>query len=99
MVDPEHLMVDVAAAVGPGGHYLGERVTRAFLRSGEIHRPRHHLREKGAPAAGEASDEVARAAEAIDAILATHTAAPLQAGAEARIGEILRAAQAELPHR
>jgi len=98
-VDEDHLMVDLAAAVGPGGHYLGARETRAFLRSGEIHRARHRLRETGAPGAGEAPDEVARAAEAVEAILATHTAPPLPAGAEARVAEILAAAAAELPQR
>jgi len=98
VIDEEHLMVDVAAAVGPGGHYLGERKTRAFLRNGEIHRPRHRLRETGATTT-DAPDEVARAAEAVDAILATHTVAPLPTGAEARLGEILAAAVAELPQR
>jgi trimethylamine--corrinoid protein Co-methyltransferase len=99
VVDDEHLMVDVAAAVGPGGHFLGARETRAFLRNGEIYRARHRLRETGAPGAAPALDEVARAAEAIDAILATHRPVPLPAGAEARVEEILAAAEAELPER
>jgi trimethylamine--corrinoid protein Co-methyltransferase len=98
VVDEEHLMVDVAAAVGPGGHYLGERTTRAFLRNGEIHRPRHRLREAGATAA-DAPDEVARAAEAVEAILDGHRAHPLPASAGERVTEILAAAAAELPLR
>ncbi len=98
-VDDEHLMVDVATAVGPGGHFLGARETRAFLRNGEIHRPRHRPRAAGAPGAASAPDEVARAAEAVESILATHRPAPLPAGAETRIAEILAAAEAELPAR
>ena len=86
VIDEEHLMVDVAAAVGPGGHYLGERKTRAFLRNGEIHRPRHRLRDAGATTAG-APDEVARAAEAVETILAAHRPAPLPEGAAARADE------------
>jgi trimethylamine--corrinoid protein Co-methyltransferase len=98
VVDEEHLMVDVATAVGPGGHYLGQRKTRAFLRNGEIHRPRHRLREAGATAA-DAPDEVTRAAEAVETILAAHRPAPLPQGAAARAAEILTAAVAELPQR
>jgi hypothetical protein len=77
------------------------RETRAFLRNGEIHRPRHRLREAGATGAPGASapDEVARAAEAVESILAAHRPAPLPAGAETRIAEILAAAEAALPAR
>ncbi len=98
-VDERHLMVDVAAAVGPGGHFLGARETRAFLRSGEIYRPRRRLREPIGEREGERDDEVARAAAAVESILATHRPAPLPSGAEARINEILVAAEAELPER
>ena len=44
-VDAEHLMEDVVAAVGPGGHYLRARETRQFLRRGELHAPRLLQRE------------------------------------------------------
>jgi trimethylamine--corrinoid protein Co-methyltransferase len=98
VIDEAHLMVDVAAAVGPGGHYLGARETRAFLRNGEIHRPRHRLRAADSTAA-DACDEVTLAAEAVEAILAAHRAAPLPEGAAARVDEILTAAVAELPQR
>ena len=44
-VDAEHLMEDVVAAVGPGGHYLRARETRQFLRRGELLAPRLMQRE------------------------------------------------------
>jgi trimethylamine--corrinoid protein Co-methyltransferase len=102
VVDDEHLMVDVVAAVGPGGHYLKARETRRFLRRGELHAPRLLRREpfeswssvRGAVPMRAA--EVDRAVAAVEDILGTHRPRPLPDGAEARIAAVLAAAGREL---
>ena len=44
-VDDDHLMLDVVADVGPGGHFLKAKETRQYMRSGELYVPRLMLRE------------------------------------------------------
>jgi trimethylamine--corrinoid protein Co-methyltransferase len=101
-VDEGHLMADVVAAVGPGGHYLRARETRQFLRRGELHVPRLLLREQyeswSAERVGQTrpSPEVERAVAAVEEILATHRPKPLPAGAEERIAAAIAAAGRDL---
>lgn len=94
-VDPGHLLVDLIARVGPGGHFLAARETRELGRR-ELHAP--DLLQREAPGQGGA-DEVARAAARADELLASHRPQPLPAGAEARIAEVVAAAAAELAGR
>ena len=91
-VDGEHLMTAVVDSVGPGGHYLKARETRAFLRSGELHVPDLLLREPYDSWSVKRRNEVDRAVEAVDRILAEHRPAPLPEGAAERIGDIIAAA-------
>lgn len=92
VVDPDHLLVDLIAKVGPGGHFLAARETRRFSR-GELHVPDLFLREAPGQAA---ADEVARAAARVDELLASHRPRPLPAGAEARIDAVVAAAARDL---
>jgi trimethylamine---corrinoid protein Co-methyltransferase len=98
-VDDEHLMTDLVAAVGPGGHFLTARETRRFMRAGELYAPRLLLREPYDAWSGARRDEVDRAVEAVEEILAGHRAAPLPAGAAERLDEVIAAAGAELTER
>ena len=101
-VDAEHLMEDVVAAVGPGGHYLRARETRQFLRRGELHAPRLLQREPFEAWNGARTAETCRSAEeqravaAVEEILATHRPLPLPAGADERIAAAVAAAGREL---
>lgn len=104
-VDEERLLEDLIARVGPGGHYLRARETRDHLRRGELLAPRLLQREQyeawsaARPPGSCDSAEVRRAAAAVEEILATHTAPPLPAGAEARIAGVIAAAGRELAGR
>jgi len=78
--------------VGPGGHFLKARETRAFMRAGELHVPDLLLREPYDSWSVKRRDEVDRAVERVDRILAEHRPAPLPEGAAERIGDIIAAA-------
>jgi trimethylamine--corrinoid protein Co-methyltransferase len=80
-VDDEHLQVDLIGRVGFGGHYLGQRETRAFTRSGYV---------PVWPEAGDALLDTIHA-EALD-ILHNHQPPALPAGAEHKIAAIIAAA-------
>ena len=101
-VDEEHLMTDVVAAVGPGGHFLKARETRQFLRRGEVYNPVLMPREPfeswsaARPAGPGPAAEVERALAAVDEILASHRPKPLPAGASERIAATVAAAGREL---
>jgi len=95
-VDEDHLMTDVVADVGPGGHFLKARQTRRHLRSGELHTPRLLLREPYEMWSATRVGEVERAAEAVEEILGSHRAKPLPDGARTRIAAIITAAGREL---
>ena len=77
-VDAEHLQADLIERVGIGGHFLGQRKTRAFTR-------REYL--PSWPPAGKTMLKIARA-EALD-ILRSHTPPPLPPGAETQIESIV----------
>ncbi len=104
-VDEEHLMTDVVANVGPGGHFLKARETRRFLRAGELFSPRLQLREPfeawsaERPEGVRSSAEVDRAVAAVEEILATHRPKPLPPGASDRIAGVLAAARRDLDAR
>lgn len=98
-VDPAHLMTDVVAAVGPGGHYLRQKATRGFLREGEHHQPELLLRESYETWRAQGRSEVERAVVKVEAILATHKAKPLPDGAEERLAQIIARAAGTLAAR
>ncbi|HEY5169593.1 MAG TPA: trimethylamine methyltransferase family protein [Thermoleophilia bacterium] len=101
-VDAEHLMEEVVAAVGPGGHFLRARETRQFLRRGELYTPRLMPREPFESWSAARTAETRRATEeqravaAVEEILATHRPLPLPAGADERIAAAVAAAGREL---
>jgi trimethylamine--corrinoid protein Co-methyltransferase len=94
-LDDEHVQLDVSARVGPGGHFLAARETRALLRSGERHEIKVFRRGSYEAWRADPKSEAERATAVVDEILATHEPAPLPAGAEARIeGALADAARA-----
>jgi trimethylamine--corrinoid protein Co-methyltransferase len=98
-LDDEHLMLDLIAEVGPGGHYLKAKPTRAFLRSGEHFIPQFFLRSSYEAWLGDPRSELERAGERVDEILATHRPLPLPDGAAQAMEDVLARADAELPER
>jgi trimethylamine--corrinoid protein Co-methyltransferase len=95
-VDDAHLMTGVVAHVGPGGHFLKARETRRYMRSGELYLPELMLREPYEVWRDGKKAELGRAVEAVERILATHRVAPLPAGADSKIADVLAAAGREL---
>jgi trimethylamine--corrinoid protein Co-methyltransferase len=98
-VDEGHLMTDVIARVGPGGHYLGAKETRRHLRAGAVYRPRLLLREPPDALGEEAADEVDRAVEAVEEILASHRPPPLPEGADEAMADVIAEAGGTLEAR
>jgi len=91
-INETHLALDVIKSVGPGGHFLGEKHTLDFFKK-EHWRPEFFNRENLSnwlKNGKKTTDEklIARALE----ILETHRPKPLPPEAEARIGDIWRAA-------
>ncbi len=82
---------DVIQRVGPGGNFLGEKSTRANMRSGEWLIPRLgiHETQKAWESAGK-KDILEEAREKVDHLLATHKPLPLPSEVEA---ELLRIEQ------
>lgn len=98
-VDDRSLMTRVVDDVGPGGHFLKARETRAHLRAGELHVPGLLLREPYESWSVSRRDEVQRARAAVDEILSRHEPAPLPPASERRIEDLLGAAARELGSR
>jgi trimethylamine--corrinoid protein Co-methyltransferase len=98
-VDDDHLMPDVVAEVGPGGHFLKARQTRQHMRSGEIYVPELMLREPYDSWSVAKRAELERAVTAVEEILAGHLPMPLPVGAGDRIDEVIAAARLELSAR
>ena len=67
-VDQEHLMTDVVAEVGPGGHFLKAKATRRFIRGGEFYAPRLMPREPYDAWSVDRVTEVERATAAVEEI-------------------------------
>jgi len=95
-LDDRHVMLDVSAKIGPGGHFLGARETRAFLREGEHQLPEVFVRGAYDTWRAGGIPEVERATKAVDEILATHTVRPLPDGGEERMRAAVAAAAATL---
>jgi trimethylamine--corrinoid protein Co-methyltransferase len=95
-VDDDHLMTDVVADVGPGGHFLKAKQTRQHMRSGELYVPELMLREPYEAWSVASHGELERAVAAVDKILAAHRPKPLPAGAVDRIHDVIAAAGSEL---
>ena len=95
-VDDAHLMTDVVAEIGPGGHFLKAKQTRQFMRAGELYVPRLLLREPYDTWSIEKKSELERAVDAVETILAEHRPKPLPAGAEESILGTIAAAGREL---
>jgi trimethylamine--corrinoid protein Co-methyltransferase len=98
-VDDEHLMADVVAEVGPGGHFLKAKQTRQHMRSSELYMPQLMLREPYDAWSVAKRGELERAVAAVEEILADHRPKPLPAGAAERIDEVIAAAGRELDGR
>jgi trimethylamine--corrinoid protein Co-methyltransferase len=85
MVDEERLQVDLIERVGIGGHFLGQRETRAFTRREYV---------PAWPPAGTSLLELVH--EEALSILHNHEPPPLPAGAQEKIDAILTEADATL---
>ena len=96
-LDDEHLMLDLIASVGPGGHFLKAKETSRMLRSGEHLVPETFLRPTYDAWIAEGKSELDRAVERVEEILATHETQPLPDGAYDDIDDVLGRALEELP--
>jgi len=88
-VDADHLMLDLIADVGIGGHFLGKRRTLEHLKKGEHFQPQ--LSFRGSYQAWQESgyDEVAAARERVGRLLKEHEVLPLAAEAEKGLRELI----------
>lgn len=89
----ENLALEVIAAVGPGGHFLGQKHTRRHIREvwiPELSHPR--LVEGERPAA----DLDQRARMKLKSILAKHKPEPLERAVRVELRAVLEAAEVEL---
>jgi len=95
-VDDEHLMLDLIAEVGIGGHFLGQRRTLEYLRKGEHYQPL--LSFRGPYHAWESCgyDEVAAARERACRLLKEHEVLPLAPEVEKALGELIARADPAL---
>jgi trimethylamine--corrinoid protein Co-methyltransferase len=87
------LALDVIAAVGPGGHFLGQKHTRQYIRDiwiPELSHPRIAQSDPPSP------DIRQRAREKFDRLLAEHDPEPLEATLQSELRAILKAAEQEL---
>jgi trimethylamine--corrinoid protein Co-methyltransferase len=91
-LDDESVMLDVSARIGPGGHFLGARETRSFLRRGEHYQLKVFQRGSYEAWRAHPVSEAERATAVVDEILATHRPPALPPGAEARMAAAVAAA-------
>jgi trimethylamine--corrinoid protein Co-methyltransferase len=96
-LDDEHLMLDVIASVGPGGHYLKAKETARMLRSGEHLAPQLFPRLTYDAWLADGRSELDRAIERLEDILTTHEPHALPDGALDGIDDLLGRALEELP--
>jgi trimethylamine--corrinoid protein Co-methyltransferase len=84
---------DVIQRVGPGGNFLGEKSTRANMRSGEWLIPRLGVHEtQGAWENSGRKDILAEAREKVEHILSTHQPLPLGEDVEKELENIQQSA-------
>ncbi len=97
-IDTAHLMLDLIAEVGIGGHFLGQRRTLEFLKKGEHFQP--GLGFRGAYQAWQDSgyDELAAAREQVGRLLKEHEVMPLAPEAEKALGELIARADPTLDY-
>lgn len=91
--DPEHLALDVIAAVGPGGHFLAQRHTRQAIREiwlPELTHPAPRVDTGPSPEIRE------RARETFTRILRDHQPMPLPEDLQTELQSIIRAAERAL---
>lgn len=86
--DERAALVDDILAVGPGGHFLGRRATRALSHAGAVWTPAVFRR---GPSAAAPSALVAEAAERAAALLAAHRPVPLDDAALRHAQEVIAA--------
>lgn len=98
-LDDEHMMLDVIARVGPGGHYLKAKETKRLLRSGEHLAPCLMPRPSYEAWAQDPRSELQRATEIVEELLQTHEPLPLPEGAAVAMEQLIARADAELPER
>jgi trimethylamine---corrinoid protein Co-methyltransferase len=95
VVDDESLALDVIAAVGPGGTFLGEKHTRRHAR--DLWRPGVWDRSSyEAWLKADCKGALERATEVADGILATHEPMPLEADVVAELSGIVSYADRDL---
>jgi trimethylamine--corrinoid protein Co-methyltransferase len=87
----EAMALDVIKAVGPRGHYLGQRHTRDHMRKRRFSDLTAQSKEEGGY-----QDPVEVAREKTDWILKNHHPEPLEEAQQAELTRILQAAQGEL---
>jgi len=90
-ISAETLALDVIAAVGPGGHFLGQKHTRQHMRTALQPAVTH----EPAPS-GEYRDAVVVARERVDWILKNYQPEPLADDKRMELGRILAAADREM---
>ncbi|MBW2694350.1 MAG: trimethylamine methyltransferase family protein [Deltaproteobacteria bacterium] len=90
-ISPETLAVDVSAKVGAGGHFLGEKHTRKYMRDALV---RSNCQELDA--AGQYRDPVEVAREKVRWILENHHPEPPAPEVQKELDRILAAADKEL---
>jgi trimethylamine--corrinoid protein Co-methyltransferase len=91
--DPDGIALDVIENVGPGGHFLSQKHTRAHMR--EMWIPElTHPRKSGVEL--QEIDIKARARTKLDWILAEHQPGPLEEVMQYEITKILKAAEREI---
>jgi trimethylamine--corrinoid protein Co-methyltransferase len=93
-VSPETLALDTVHAVGPGGHFLGQRHTREHFRQSLVRAITHQLGEDG-----KYRDPREVAIEKVNWIRENHHPEPLEPKKQAELKRILEAADRELSHR
>lgn len=90
-VSPETLAVDVIEAVGPGGHFLGQKHTRQYMRDAMKRAITHEV-----DANGKYRDPVEAARDQVNWILENYHPEPLENSKQAELNRILKAADKEL---
>jgi trimethylamine--corrinoid protein Co-methyltransferase len=90
-VNEETLALDAVHAVGPGGHYLGQRHTRNHIRESLVRGITHQIGEDG-----KYRDPREVAIERVEWIRKNHNPEPLEAEKQAELKRILAAADKEL---
>ena len=90
-VNEETLALDTVHAVGPGGHYLGQRHTRNHIRESLVRGITHQI-----GADGKYRDPREVAIEKVNWIRKNHFPEPLEENKQAEIRRILAAADKEI---